>query len=228
MLVGQGGDKKTVTAPPPAMTAPAPVAVSSGCGCDPCGCEGFGHRLRHRLGGLFNRNNCDSCQPSTCAPACAPAPACNTCQSRIVAWQPRSHSHNACAPATSCDSCGNGHVGIFERLRGSFARGGSSCCDGGCSSGGCGNSGYGPGAGGTIVPPAKGSEPIVNPPKKLPVEKVPAPVNPPPAKKAGSVSIETHASPATPNTISVAPSIPSVELAPAPAPRVEGDRRDPF
>src|SRR5450755_3040752 len=73
MLVGQpgGGDKKP--APPPPAVAPAPV-VSTGCGAggcggcqDACGCDSFGHKLRDRLRGLFNRNSCDTCDT------------CNTC-----------------------------------------------------------------------------------------------------------------------------------------------------
>jgi hypothetical protein len=184
------------------------------------------------MGGLFNRNNCDSCQPTTCQTTQARTShfhnnSCNSCQAKIWNWQSNSQACNSCAPATCGDSCGHAHNGIFHRLRGSFG-GGSSCCDGGCNSGGC-NSSYGSG---TMtnpgVPPVKSSEPIVTPPKKLPVEKAPEKVPPPvnPEKKVGSVSIGAPITPTTPNTISVAPSIPSVEL--APAPRIEGDRRDPF
>lgn len=117
MVVGQaGGDKKVEAVQPPAKVAPAPVV--SGCGHDPCGCDGFGHRLRDRLRGLFNRDCCDSCQPS-CAPARAPI------------FQ--GHAHNHCAPATCNDPCGRTGFNILERLRGGFHRH-DSCCDGGCSS----------------------------------------------------------------------------------------------
>jgi hypothetical protein len=179
--------------------------------------------------GLFNRDNCDSCQPSTC----------------------QTHTHHArnnVAPATCNDCGGHGQGGLFERLRHGFRR--DSGCDSGCS-GGCGNvtpgAGYGPGVtygpGGAVVPPPVKGEKI-EAPKQMPNPKVvePAPKvveplpkpNPPVDpkindKKPGSVSIGAPITPATaPNVISVAPAIPSVEITPVPAPRVEGDRRDPF
>jgi hypothetical protein len=230
MLVGQGGDKK-VPPPPPPIVAPAPAAVASGC-CsqDPCGCEGFGHRLRDRMRGLFNRDNCDSCQPTvTHTHHARVSNNCDSCQPRIFNWQPRGHTHNACAPATCNDSCGNGHGGLFERLRHNFRRS-DSCCDGGCGS-----------VTGAVVPPPDGkvSEPI-NPPKKMPVDpkvdpkttpKVVDPKVTPPKvepKKTGSVSIGTPIDAANPGIISVAPAIPSVEITPIPNPRIEGERRDPF
>jgi len=217
MLVGQGGDKKPATpTPPPAATAPAASASSSCCNADPCGCEGFGHRLRDRMRGLFNRNNCDSCQPVQATHTHFARNSCDTCAPKIFNWTPRCTTHNACAPATCNDSCGHSHGGLFDRLRGSFARGGSSCCDGGCGS---------VTTPATTTTPAKSGEPITNPPKKLPVEKAPVKA---PEKAPGQVGIGSPLVPATPNTISVTPSIPSVELAPVPAPRVEGDRRDPF
>jgi hypothetical protein len=209
LLVGQGGDKHP--APPP--LAPAAVASSGCCAQDPCGCEGYGHRLRDKLRGLFKRDNCDSCQPTTChtphvhhvrTPACAPAcePACKP------ACPAPCH-----APATSCDSCER--TGFLTKLRERFHRG-DSCCDGGCSSG-CGSA-----CGGTTIAPAKTGERIDTAPKKMP--------DAPGKKTSGEVRLETQSAPYAPNSIQVAPTAPSVEIAPlqGPAPRVEGDRRDPF
>lgn len=111
LIVGQAGDKKA-----PAPAAPAPAATSScgpTCGSD-CGCEGFGHRLRDRFGGLFNRcDSCDTCKPAhvhheRCAPACAPAK-CDT-----------------------CDSCGR--TGFLAKLRDRFGRHDCGC---GCETSSC-------------------------------------------------------------------------------------------
>ena len=73
------------------------------------------------------------------------------------------------------------------------------------------------------MPPAKGEK--IEAPKKMPIE---APKKAPAAPKAQEVRIENAPAAIAPNAIQVTPSVPSVEIAPVPAPRVEGDRRDPF
>jgi hypothetical protein len=224
MLVGQagGGDKKPA---PPAAVAPAPV-VSTGCGAgcggcqDACGCDSFGHKLRDRLRGLFNRNSCDTCD--TCKPAhtCHSHKSCDSCDScpKAWTWQRRCHEPacNTCAPAPkACDtcssSCGCGSHAFLDRLREGFRR--NKCCDS------CNTCGSACGTGPVAAPPAK-VEPIA-PPKKMPDPKVPD-------KKPAQVRIDTP-----PAQIPAIPTAPTVEVTPAPAavvpvPRVEGDRRDPF
>jgi len=203
MLVGQGGDKKVT----PATPAPATSAATSCCQQDPCGCEGWGHRLRHKLGGLFNRNNnCDQCQPTCCDQKQQHSlfhrdRGCNDC-GRTKFWnhQPTCQQPKTCAP-TCTDSCGHGSSNLLSNLRHRFGR--NECCDGGCNNG-C--------ASGT---PGKAGEKI-EAPKKMPVET--------PKKTNGNVRID---GPVTPNTIQATPS--AVEITPiVPVPRVEGDRRDPF
>lgn len=203
LIVGQAADKKV--APPPAT----PAVAASSCG-QSCDCDGFGHRFR----GLFNRNSCDSCATTTChthherqplfRSSCADA-----CQPRWH-WEPkcREHKchepkcHTACAaPApTCCDSCGR--TGFLTKLRDRFQR--SGCCDSGC---------------GTAAP-AKAPEKIDTAPKKMPDVK----------KTTEEVRIETPTTPLTPNVIRVPPTAPTVEVVPVPtpAPRIQGDRRDPF
>jgi hypothetical protein len=214
LLVGQpaAGDKKPVA---PLIVAPAPVASS--CGQDPCGCEGYGHRLRDKLRGLFNRNSCDSCQPTTCQTHHVHAPICKssceeTCKPKWFAH----HTHASCAPATCNDSCERGGLNLLAKLRERFHRG-DACCDGGCASGGCASGG----CSGTTFVPAKTGEKIDTAPKKMPID-------PPKDKKPQEVRIETQSAPFAPNVIQVTPTVPSVEITPVPSPRVEGDRRDPF
>jgi len=197
MLVGQGGDKKTTPVPPPA----APAVAS--CGHDPCGCEGWGHRLRERLGGLFNRNNCDACKPTTCcAHKPAPAPTCDTgCRTKLLNWQPHCHAPKACAPANTCtDPCGHASFNLLSKLRDRFHR--NDCCDGGC---------------GTTAAPVKSGEKI-DAPKKMPDA---------PKKTNTEVRIESQPAPIAIQPIPT-PSAVEITPVPVPVPRVEGDRRDPF
>lgn len=194
MLVGQGGDKKP--APPPA----APAAVSSCCNHDPCGCEGFGHRLREKLRGLFNRDNCDACQPTTChthhkAAAC-PKTCNDACRPKF--WQPACREPKACAPAKTCtDPCGHASHNLLAKLRERFAR--NDCC------------------GGTTAAPAKAGEKI-DAPKKMPDA----------SKKPQEVRIDTPPAPIAITQPVPAPPVVGVAPVPVPVPRVEGDRRDPF
>ncbi len=213
LVVGQaGGGTAKTPAPPPVTTAPV---VSSGCGAggcgsccqDTCGCESFGHRLRDRLRGLFNRNSCcDTC--STCAPACQThARSCDTCDScapRAWTWQRRCHeSCNTCTSScnTCNDSCGCRTHSFLDRFRR------NSCCETCNTCNSCG------GAAPVATPPGK-VEPIA-PPKKMP--------EPPKTgdKKPGQAL-------GVPNPIPAIPTAPTVELTPAPSavpvPRVEGDR----
>lgn len=209
MLVGQGGDKKPAPAPAPA------VVTSSCCNTDPCGCESWGHRLRNKMGGLFHRDNCDSCQPATCNSGhglfnrgCDTG--CNNnncCQPKF--WKAPCHDNKACAPtcAPTCnDSCGGHSFNLLSKLRDRFHR--NDCCDGGCAS--------------TVAPaPVKG-EKIEPPAKKLPVK--------PPEPKKPAEEVRIDPAPIAPGTISPLPTPPAVEITPVPVPvpRVEGDRRDPF
>lgn len=205
MLVGQG-DKKAPLPPP----AAAPVVASTCCE-DPCGCEKFGHRLRNRLGGLFNRNNCDSCQPTSChdhhhrTPLFNRGGGDNCCKPKFWNWQPGCREKH-CGHANTCtDSCGHGSFKLLSNLRGRFSR--NDCCDGGC------------GTVTTTTPPVKAGEKI-DPPKKMPET---------PKKTTTEVRIETPAVPiVAPNAIQPLPTPPAVEVTPVPVPRVEGDRRDPF
>jgi hypothetical protein len=190
LLVGQAGDKvdKDKKAPPP--PPPAAVASSGGCcGQDAC-CDGggFGRRLRDRLHGLFNRNNCDCCQPTTCHQHHVRS-SCNDCcgQARVR------HTHNNCSSGCN-DGCGGG--GFLGHLRERFRRGDCCGCDGGCS-----------GAG---APPVKGGEKI-DAPKKMPGDG---------KDKKTSQEVRIYDQ-GTPNGIRVTPTVPSVEVTPIPAPRVE-------
>ena len=199
MLVGQAGDKKVTPVPPP--TTPA---ATSGCNSDPCGCENFGHRLRDKLGGLFQRNNCNSCQPTCCDNAPRQVhhnTGCNDC-GRQRSFTPTCHQPKTCAP-TCTDSCGHGGFNLLSHLRGRFSR--NDCgCDGGCGS--------------TTAPPVKAGEKI-DAPKKMPTET--------PKKTNTDVRFETTPAPlAAPNTIQPLPTPPAVEVTPVPVPRVEG--REPF
>jgi hypothetical protein len=227
LMVGQAG--KPAPTPPPA--APAPVVASScgsncgsTCGQDACGCEG-GHRLRDRLRGWFKRDRCDSCNTcDTCKPTChehkpvchepkpvchVAKPACDECRS---AWLHREHAcRTHCAPAPKCDTCDScGRANLLGRLRERFRH-----CDSGCDTG-CGTA-CASGCGGAVTGAPPKTEKI-EAPKKMPEA---------PPKKTAEVRIETPA-PFAPNAIRVSPAAPSVEVAPVPAPRVEGDRRDPF
>ncbi len=189
MLVGQAGDKKPA---PPAAPA-APVAAASCGNCDSCGCETWGHKLRDRLQGLFHRDNCDSCQPTTCHEH---KPLFKTgCQ------EPK------CAAPTCADPCGGHSFNFLSKLRDRFGR--NECCDGGCSSGACG---------GTAAP-APAAEPVA-PPKKMPKETVPAPkktntevqIDTPPATIATPAVIEPLPNPPA---VEITPvPVPRVEGAP--------------
>ncbi len=208
LIVGQPAAEKK-PAPPP-----APAVAASSCGHD-CDCDGFGHKLRHKFRGLFNRDSCDSC-PTTACPTTTCHSACHTPRERTPlfrsscadackpkwTWEPRCHEHKAhCAPAPTCsDPCER--VSFLSKLRERFKRG--DCCDSGCAS----------------AVPAKAPEKIDTAPKKMPDTKDKG-------KKTEEVRIDTPA-PFAPNTIRVTPTVPSVEIVPVPAPRVEGDRRDPF
>lgn len=214
MLVGQAAEKK---ATPPAPGPTPAVAAASGPNCgnsDPCGCEGFGQRLRNKLKGLFNRDACDTCQPATCQPSHAHVSffkkSCDDCgRSRLINWQP-THRPQTCAP-TCNDPCANGGLNILGKLRAIFQRR-DNCCEGGISS---------PAA------PKKAGEPIQNPGKKMPATTPTTPVVPKTAKPQ-EVRIETIPVPIAPSIIPVVPNSPAVEITPVPAPRIEGTNRDPF
>lgn len=183
-----GGEKKPTPPPPPPppVVNPAPIvspapAVGQGCcgsnysyssSCCDTGCrEGFFQKLRHRCGGLFNRNN--GCYDS-----------CNSCGGgHVGGWGGGhgggwggGHGHQAstgcctAAPTTSCcttaasssccdTGCGSGWS-FGHRFRGLFNRhNNNNCCDS-CNS--CGTV-YGGGTyGGTPVIGGKGpqGEPI--------------------------------------------------------------------
>jgi len=205
MLVGQAGDKKVTPMPPP-TTAPA---ATSCCNSDPCGCESFGHRLRGQMGGLFHRNNCNSCQTSCCdnqqrAPLHNRGGGCNDCGQPKQKLFAHGGKQQTCAP-TCTDSCGQGGFNLLSNLRHRFSRT-DSCCDGGCGS--------------TVAPaPLKSGEKI-DAPKKMPEAPLP---------KKTSTDVRYELTPqtiATPNTIQPLPTPPAVEVTPVPVPRVEG--RDPF
>jgi len=204
-----GGDKK---GPPPVVVQPSAGGACCNNSCDPCGCEGYGQRLRHRLRGLFSRNNnncCNTCQTSCCHSAPVRS-SCDSCCNSGGLFQ-RSHCHHQSAPASSCcDSCDRGGVSLLGRLRERFHRG-DSCCDGGCNTGCCGSGG--------AAAPGKSGEKIEGP------KKMPDPGKD--GKKPGEVRIENHQT-FTPNVIQVTPTVPSVEVTPVPAPRGEGTPRDPF
>jgi hypothetical protein len=204
MLVGQAGDKKVTPVVPP-TTAPA---ATSCCNTDPCGCDSWGHRMRGQLGGLFHRNNCNSCQPTSCAPAPAPVNTgcCDSGCGRTKLWTGGHHQQSSCAP-TCTDSCGRGGFNLLSHLRGRFGRN-DCCCDGGCGS--------------TTAPPAGKPGETIPAPKKMPTDT--------PKKTSTDVRYETTPLPvAAPNAIQPLPTPPAVEVTPVvPVPRVEGDRRDPF
>jgi hypothetical protein len=212
MLVGQpAADKKP---------APAPVPVASSCGQD-CGCDAFGHKLRDRLKGMFSRDCCDTCKPTACTTHHVHTPifksSCDDCAPKRWTWTPKCHEPKACAPTcapacaapkcaapTCSDPC---ERGILAKLRDRLHR--DKCCDSGCST--------------TTVapaPPVK-SEKVGEPAKKLPVD--------PPKKKAATEEVRVEPQPA-PFAAPASPAVPSVEIVPvpAPAPRIDGDRRDPF
>lgn len=208
LMVGQPAAEKK-PAPPPAT----PAVAAASCGND-CDCHGFGHRLRGKFRGLFNRGDC--CEPCPAPAAACPKTTCHThcdrqpwfrsrceeaCKPRFWNWEPRCrehHCHKTCAPAPTChDPCER--AGFLSRLRDRFQRGG--CCDSGCASA----------------------------PAKAP-EKIDAPKKMPDVKKTGTTEEVRIQTPATPNVIRVTPVAPTVDFAPAPvpAPRVQSERRDPF
>ena len=208
----------------PAPAAPAAPIVASACGSscgDACGCDSFGHRLRDKMQGLFHRGCKDACAPTTCG--CGHShklfsrscDTCNTCKPKIWTWQPKCRTH--CAPApTCCDACGGTH--FLGRLKGIFHRN-SGCCDGGCSTGCVGGA-----CGAPAAAPAAGEK--IEAPKKMPA---------PPVKEAGKQEVLFQTQPGTippiansPSVIPNGPVAPNVEISPNPAPRIDGDRRDPF
>lgn len=205
MLVGQAGDKKVTPTPP---ATPAPAATSC---CDPCGGDGWGHRLRGQMGGLFHRNNCNSCQPTTCCDNHQRSglfhrnDGCNDC-GRQKLFSHGCQQQQSCAPAPTCnDSCGHGGAGFLSNLRHRFSRN-DCCCDGGCGS--------------TVAPPPGKTGEKIDAPKKMPE---------PPNPKKASTEVRFESTPQTivaPNTIQPLPTPPAVEVTPVPVPRVEG--RDPF
>jgi len=144
-----------MTANPPASTdACGPrcgPSCSSGC-VDPCGCEGFGHRLRDRLKDLFHRDCCgaDACASTTChTPACKPS--CETRSCRTWHWD-RSCCNTGCA--SSCDPCNQGGCNLLSKLHGLFHR--DSCCGGfGCHGDAC-------------APATTTTPPATDPGKKMP------------------------------------------------------------
>jgi hypothetical protein len=213
LLVGQA-DKRPVPPPPSA-------SVASSCCQESCGCESYGHKLRDRLRGMFSRDCSDACQPTACHTHHVHTPtfksSCDDC-AKPKFWhrQPACHTHNHCATAQCNDGCERGS--FLAKLRERFSRG-DRCCDTGCNTGSCGNAG----CGGPVTPAPRMGEPINNP-KKMPD----APRKGSTDKKPQEVRFETQPAPIAPNAIPANPTVPSVELAPAPAPRVEGDRRDPF
>lgn len=124
---------------------------------------------------------------------------CDSCD----ACKPTCHEHkHACAPVKTCDACER--PSFLSKLKERFHRK-DACCDGGCTT--CGAA--------PVAPPIKG-EPVPPPGKKMPE-----------APKGKAVDIRIENAPA-PNTISVAPAAPVVEVPTVPVPRVEGERRDPF
>ena len=131
----------------PDVIIPVHHAHSASCGTN-CGdgChEGFGHRLRERIRGLFQRDCCDPCpQPRCHEPRCRE----HRCHERCHV----SHCHN------DCDSSW-GHGQLWERIRGAFHR---DCgCNTGCRTGCC-RSGATPAA-----------EPLKDQPRKMPTKNEP-------------------------------------------------------
>lgn len=216
LVAGQPAAEKK--APPPAA---APAAVASSCGHD-CDCDRFGHRFRERWRGLFNRDCCDTCQPAkcptTCHAKCEREPLFHSrckdaCRPKLWNWEPRCHepkchAPKACAPtcAPACNNTCCEREGFLAKLRARFQR--DRCCDTCCSA------------------PGKAPEKIDTAPKKMPDVKDKGK-----GKGTGTseeVRFDTPPAPFTPNVIRVAPTAPTVEVVPTPAPRVGGDRRDPF
>ena len=218
LLVGQAENK-----PAP---LPPPASVASSCCQDSCGCETFGHKLRDRLRGAFSRDCCDTCKPTTCQTHHVHTPifksSCDACATPAC-HAPKAACHT---PAPCANDCGCERVGFLAKLRERFSRG-DKCCDSGCSTGSCGASGCSAGVT-TVMPAPKMGEKIEPAPKKMPD----APKKGTTDKKPQEVRFEIQPAP---NAISVTPTVPTVEIvpapvpsSPAPAPRVEGDRRDPF
>jgi hypothetical protein len=201
---------QTVILATPVVSSAATGGCGSGgcssCGQDACCTESWGHRLKARLSGLFQRNNdcCDSCGGNTwghhqagSGSCCQPAP--TTC----------------CAQ--TCDTCdqGCGHK-FFGRLKGLFNRGNSGCCDTCSTCNSCGASG----TSGTVIPygtvQPKTGEPLP-PPKGMP-NKMPEGKEPPPIKGAG---IEAPF-PTIPAQIAP-PTAPALQPAPAITPAIPAD-----
>jgi len=251
-FLGQAEGKKIAPVPPPVTTAPivssAPAygagygaGAGAGAACGPnCGTDcgndcGSGHRFGSRLRGMFNRDSCDTCQPTCNTHTHTRSTGC--CDSSYRTWTWRTHSCASNNNCNTCDSCDNG--GFFSRCRSLFQRRGNSCdsCNS-CASGGVYSPGTGypgtgyPGTGypGTVIPGIP-QEKIAPPLDKMP--------NPPKvAPKGTEVRIETQPNsipqiatpPAVtpPAIIPPAPAVPNLDTPSAvPAPR-DGDRREPF
>ncbi|MBI3411431.1 MAG: hypothetical protein HY040_24145 [Planctomycetes bacterium] len=127
------------------------VPAGSGCcnTCDSCCGDSWGHRLRDRLRGMFNRGDCCG---STCDSCCGSTSRWHGWSSGHSCGHGCGHSNSCCTP--SCDPCCGSGGNLLGRLRGMFNRHGhGDCCDSCC--------------GGTSVAP-KAGEVIPTPPKKMP------------------------------------------------------------
>jgi len=189
--------------------------------------------------GLFQRDCRDNCQVTTCCqtPAKVHTPIfhsnqCNDpCKPKLWNWQPICRTHNTCAPANTCsDPCNQGGLNLLVRLRGLFQRGDRHChggCDNGCTTG-CTGNGCAPAAA-----PVK-TEKIDTAPKKMPAAPTKEPAVPKQSVENSQPAFPPIVTPPTAApTIPVSPSVeitpvPSNPIVPTPAPRVDGERRDPF
>ena len=127
-LTGQAPSADTKAAP-----APAVQACGSSC-CD----DGFCHRLRERLRGMFQRDCCEPapkchpvrCQPAPkCQPACKPAPRCCATPCSTTTCRRDWFQHRGCCetkPACPKTDCCND--GLLSRLRALCNRRTCDCC----------------------------------------------------------------------------------------------------
>jgi hypothetical protein len=218
--------------------APAASACGNGCGngggcCDDGG--GFGHRMRGRLHGLFNRGHGNDC--------CEQVVEVDCCASRgHRLFGHRRDSCDSCDTGHGRNDCGCGGPGLFERFRNLFHR------DRGCCEDACCDSGAHPApAGGVIMPgeplPGRpvppGAEPLKEQPKKLP-NKAGAPAR---QTRVITPAVETPLAPGLQDAPAInapainAPAAPAVNVpainppatsAPAIAPRIIETERNPF
>lgn len=221
---------KVAPAPAPGPHVAAPIAHGSCGGCCESSCceESFGHKLRHRLHGLFNRGGHGCCEASCCqpAPTCCDDGCGHGHRHRLF----RGHRHHrndccesSCQPAPTCcdNGCGHGHGngGLFGRLFSRHHR--SDCCESSCGNGCCGANGA---IGGTIGAPVQGTMPRVGEPiqapKKMP-QSGPRTGGDAPAKEVRIIT------PPSGNPIP-APTTPALETAPAIVPSLDADNRNPF